>query len=134
MEVRMLFIGVFGIENKEKIIKETQRIYCKGCNDYIEGKIIKVYSFFHFFFIPLFKWNEKYYVIYNNCNHVYSISKEKGKSIEHDESYEISYWDLKDFQGANYENNNAINNKCFRCGRELERDYIYCPYCGEKIR
>lgn len=130
----MFFIGVFGIENKEKIIKETQRIYCKGCNDYIEGKIIKVYSFFHFFFIPLFKWNEKYYVIYNNCNHVYSISKEKGKSIEHDESYEISYWDLKDFQGANYENNNAINNKCFRCGRELERDYIYCPYCGGKIR
>ena len=130
----MFFIGVFGIENKEKIIKETQRIYCKGCNDYIEGKIIKVYSFFPFFFIPLFKWNEKYYVIYNNCDHVYSISKEKGKSIEHDESYEISYWDLKDFQGANYENNNAINNKCLRCGRELERDYIYCPYCGKKIR
>ena len=130
----MFFIGVFGIENKEKIIKETQRIYCKGCNDYIEGKIIKVYSFFHFFFIPLFKWNEKYYVIYNNCDHVYSISKEKGKSIEHDESYEISYWDLKDFQGANYESNNAINNKCLRCGRELERDYIYCPYCGKKIR
>ena len=130
----MFFIGVFGIENKEKIIKETQKIYCKECNEYVEGKIIKVYSFFHFFFIPLFKWNEKYYVIYNNCNHIYSISKEKGKNVEHDDNYEISYWDLKDFEGCNYESNSGINNKCFRCGRELERNYIYCPYCGQKIR
>ena len=126
----MFFIGVFGIENKDKIIKENQKIYCKGCNDYVTGRIIKSYDFFHFFFIPIFKWNENYYVVFNNCNHLYSISKEKGKSIEHGENYEINYWDLKDFEGSNYEN----NDRCYNCGREIGIGYIYCPYCGQKIR
>lgn len=130
----MFFVGIFGIDNKEKIVKEIQKLYCRECNGYGLGKVIKRYDFFHFFFIPIFKWNEKYYVIYNNCNHVYSISKEKGKSIEQGEEVEINYWDLKDLGVYDYDINGNKNNKCLNCGREIEAGYTYCPYCGQKLR
>ncbi len=130
----MFFIGIFGIENKEKIIRNISKLYCKGCNDYVLGRVIKKYDFFHFFFIPLFKWNEKYYVMYDNCNHIYSISREKGKSIESDKEVEISYWDLKDLEGYNYEEGIGFRNRCMNCGREVEIIYIYCPYCGQKLK
>ena len=51
----MFFIGVFGIDNKEKEIKILNNFCCKNCNESSETKLIKTYSFFHFFFLPLFK-------------------------------------------------------------------------------
>ena len=96
----MFFIGVFGIDNKEKEIKILNNFCCKNCNESSEAKLIKTYSFFHFFFLPLFKWNEKYYVICNGCNSIFNIDKEKGKAIERGEKSEISYWDLKEVNNS----------------------------------
>ena len=99
-----------------------------NCNCNSRGKLIKEYSFFHFFFIPLFKWNEYYYMICSNCNAVYNISKEKGKSAERGEDVNITYWDLSE---SNYNFNNT--NMCKRCGRIIEPEFEFCPYCGDKI-
>ena len=104
----MFFIGVFGIDNKEKEIKILNNFCCKNCNESSEAKLIKTYSFFHFFFLPLFKWNEKYYVICNGCNSIFNIDKEKGKAIERGEKLEISYWDLKEVNNS-YENSFSYN-------------------------
>ena len=128
----MFFIGVFGIDNKEKEIKILNNFCCKNCNESSEAKLIKTYSFFSFlFFLPLFKWNEKYYVICNGCNSIFNIDKEKGKAIERGEKSEISYWDLKEVNNS-YEN--YYIRKCPKCNRELENDFEYCPYCGEKLK
>lgn len=127
----MFFIGVFGIDNKEKEIKILNNFCCKNCNESSEAKLIKTYSFFHFFFLQLFKWNEKYYVICNGCNSIFNIDKEKGKAIEIGEKSEISYWDLKEVNNS-YEN--YYIRKCPKCNRELENDFEYCPYCGEKLK
>ena len=91
------------VDNKEKEIKILNNFCCKNCNESSEAKLIKTYSFFHFFFLPLFKWNEKYYVICNGCNSIFNIDKEKGKAIERGEKSEISYWDLKEVNNS-YEN------------------------------
>lgn len=45
----MFFIGIFGIENKDKEIKIIDNITCKRCNKIIRGKLMKNYDFFHFF-------------------------------------------------------------------------------------
>lgn len=124
----MFFIGVFGIEHKQKEIKMIDNFSCKNCHFNSRGKLIKEYSFFHFFFIPLFKWNEYYYMICSNCNAVYNISKEKGKSAERGEDVNITYWDLSE---SNYNFNNT--NMCKRCGRIIEPEFEFCPYCGDKI-
>ena len=126
----MFFIGIFGIDNKFKEIKVLNNFSCKNCNISNGASLVKYYTFFHFFFIPIFKWNEEYYVICNGCNSSFSIPKEKGKAIERGEDIEISYWDLKD----NNINNNYLKKRCQKCNRELEKDFEYCPYCGEKIK
>ena len=103
----MFFIGIFGIDNKFKEIKVLNNFSCKNCNISNGASLVKYYTFFHFFFIPIFKWNEEYYVICNGCNSSFSIPKEKGKAIERGEDIEISYWDLKD----NNINNNYLKKR-----------------------
>lgn len=128
----MFFIGIFGIENKEKEIKIINNFTCKGCNRLTMGRVIKQYEFFHFFFIPIFKWNEKYYVKCESCNKIFSISKEKGKMIERGENIELTYWDLNEVNNA-YGYDYNINNVCKNCGKVIDSKYKYCPYCGHEI-
>lgn len=126
----MFFIGIFGIENKDKEIKELNNLTCKKCNSTIQGKLFKNFDFFHFFFIPLFKWNEKYYLLCNRCKCIYSIPKEKGKAIEKGEEVNITYWDLQEV----YFNNSSYEMKiCANCGEQVKRNFKYCPYCGKEI-
>lgn len=129
----MFFIGVFGIENKDKEIKILNNISCKNCNKTITGKLIKNFDFFHFFFIPIFKWNEKYYVVCDQCKSVYIIPKDKGKTIEHGENVEISYWDLQEMNTKDYDNNYYEENICANCGKKVDPNFKYCPHCGVKI-
>ena len=110
----MFFIGIFGIEHREKIIKEINNLTCKRCLQNVTGKLVKQYDYFHFFFIPIFKWREEYYLICENCSCVFKVSKEKGKSIEHDNDIEINYWDLKE------EENTWREKICPGCGREVD--------------
>lgn len=129
----MFFIGVFGIENKDKEIKVLDNLSCKKCNSIVRGRLIKNYEFFHFFFIPIFKWNEKYYVICEKCNTLYSVQKEKGKAIEHGENINITYWDLQEVNGEYHNEQYFQGSVCKKCGNKVETNFKYCPYCGMKI-
>lgn len=126
--IKMFFIGVFGIDHKEKEVKILNNFTCKSCTNNVSGRLIKLYDYFHFFFIPLFKWNIKYYVICSSCNAAYSISREKGIAIENDEDSKLTYWDLNEI-------NTSYNHvhRCSNCGREVETQFDYCPYCGNRI-
>lgn len=129
----MFFIGVFGIENKNKDIKILDNICCKKCNTTVTGKLIKNFDFFHIFFIPVFKWNEKYYIICDTCNTLYSIDKEKGKAIERGENINITYWDLQEVYQEFNDDKNYNQIICKNCGGKVDSGYKYCPYCGNKV-
>lgn len=129
----MFFIGIFGIRNKQKEIRFIDNIQCKNCDKGLRGKLIKTFNFFHFFFIPLFKWNEKYYIICSSCNSIYEIPKDKGKRIEKGEDIEITYWDLRDVEIGYGNGYYTVGNRCTNCGKTLDHDFEYCPYCGVKI-
>ena len=130
----MFFIGIFGIENGQKEIKNLSSIPCKRCNGNTDGKLIKTFYMFQFFFIPIFKWSEKYYIKCNSCNSIYEISKEKGKKIENGENIEITYWDLSEINIGYYNNYYSPITICPSCGKKVEGEYNYCPYCGTKIK
>lgn len=121
----MFFIGIFGIETKQKEIKRISECLCKECRT---GELIlyKQFNMFHFFFIPLFKWGVKYYLVCKDCNTVYEISMEKGKAVEEDRE-DITYWDLKVLQRGN------VKVHCSNCNREVNEEFEYCPHCGSKI-
>lgn len=129
----MFFIGIFGIENKDKEIKNLNNIGCRICNKTISGRLVKNFDFFHFFFIPLFKWSEKYYVVCNECKSVYIIPSDKGKAIERGEKIEVTYWDLQEIKTQYYDENYYNGNKCANCRGKLDGNFKYCPHCGVKI-
>lgn len=131
----MFFIGIFGVENKEKEIKVLDKITCKKCQSTTSGRLIKSYNFFHIFFIPLFKWNESYYILCNNCRTVFLIPKEKGKAIEQGENIELTYWDMQEIHDEYSDSNSYThgNKICSSCGNEVNKDFKYCPYCGKMI-
>lgn len=129
----MFFLGVFGIENKDKVIKILENISCKKCNSTVTGRLIKNFNLFHFFFIPIFKWDERYYVICDRCNALYSIEKEKGKAIERGEDVKITYWDLQEIKQEYNSDEYFQGNICKNCGREVDISFKYCPHCGAKL-
>lgn len=129
----MFFVGIFGIDTKEKQVKDVDNIYCRTCDNKTKGVLIKTYEYFHFFFIPIFRWNERFYVICKRCNSIYEISKEKGKDIEKGIIKDISENDMTLIKEGQVYGKKALKRTCPNCGREIEGDYKYCPYCGSKL-
>ena len=129
----MIIKCIFGIENKQKEIKQLDNIYCKTCSIRTMGTLIKSYEYFHIFFIPIFRWNEKYYIMCKRCNSIYEISKEKGKAIENGEINEVNLEDMTLIQEGQVYGKRAVKKVCPNCGKTVEGDYNYCPYCGSKI-
>lgn len=127
----MFFIGVFGVQDKQKEIGIIKNLSCKNCSG-IASKLTlyKTYSYLHIFFLPVFKWNESYCAVCSSCNSIYEIPKEKGIRMEHGDEEAITYWDLKPMDFEYY--NNYIKYRCKNCGKEVEPQFEYCPYCGMK--
>lgn len=121
----MVFIGIMGMDQRQKVVKDFQAFPCLNCKDEPRGKLVKVYSTFHIFFIPIFKWNEKYILLCGKCQHGFEVSKEKGKKVETGEET-ISYWDLKPLQ--------PLQKTCVYCGHVLENNHKFCPECGKEVR
>ena len=78
------------------------------------------------FFIPVFKWNKKYYVKYTCCNEIYSLNPEKGRLIEQGENPPILKDDLELYYKENYK-------FCNNCNEKWSDSYEYCPKCGRKL-
>ena len=56
----MIFIG--GISQGQKILDYVKTVICDRCGAYGRYQVMMTYMYFSFFFIPLFKWNKKFYV------------------------------------------------------------------------
>lgn len=120
----MFFFIFFGTLNRKKVIRQYEKLFCPGCLDLKEAQLIAYNTYFHIFFIPIFKIKSIYYLIFKGCNHNYKILKEKIESIE------------KDFKREVIENNEEyeFNFKyCRKCDKTFEESYVFCPYCGEKL-
>jgi len=61
----MIFIG--GISQGHKDLGFLQTLICKKCGRFSSVSVYMVYTYFSFFFIPLFKWGKKYYAVSNCC-------------------------------------------------------------------
>lgn len=120
----MFFIGVMGISQKEKVVEEIENLPCLTCKETPEGKLVKVYSYFHVFFIPLIKWNIKYLALCSDCKQGFEVSEEKGKAIEKGRD-SLSYWDLKAIL--------PLQKSCMACDAILDAKHKFCPHCGKEV-
>lgn len=125
----MFFFGIFGIDTKSKEIKDINNVTCKQCGRYGVYRLVKQYYYFHLFFIPLFKWAEKYFLVSRCCRSVFKIDSEKGKRLEQEIDIDVREEDIQYLYG---EEKHSLD-ICPNCHREIDRSFEFCPYCGNKI-
>ena len=65
----MLFIG--GISQGRKLLNYARSILCGSCGSTSQCQVFMTYMYFSFFFIPLFKWNKRFYVQMSCCSAIY---------------------------------------------------------------
>ena len=76
----MIFIATISTAQKNFDFRQTH--ICKNCGRYAALSVFMTYSYFSFFFIPLFRWNKQYFAVSNCCNAQFSIPAHLGKQIE----------------------------------------------------
>lgn len=126
----MFFVGIFGVETKEKELDDIQNIVCKSCGSMSSYKFIKTYNHFHFFFIPLYKWGIKYYLISRCCKNTFEIPLDLGKQIEEGRNVEVRDEDLTNITVYS----SSQDTLCPSCKTYVEPHYRYCPHCGVNIK
>ncbi len=117
----MFFIGVFGMNRRNKKIKEV-KFKCTGCLKN-KGEVIESANTFEFFFIPVFKMSKKYFLKCISCDSLYKLNPNSIESVM--EKGEVLYEDIEEIVFENY--------VCSGCGERIEPGYDYCPKCGKKL-
>ena len=120
----MFFIITSG-QKEQKLDFEQIRL-CKNCDRYGNMHVYMIYSYLSFFFIPILKWNKRYYAKMECCHAVCELDQQLGKQIQKgmvtsiDDAllHFVKYNDIK---------------VCHYCGFETKEDYAFCPHCGNKM-
>ena len=117
------FIGIFGIQDKQRIIKDFNNVLC-ACGRLSSAELIEEYTYFHFFFLPIFKWNRRYYVRFRCCNRIFKVP----------EDYVSDLKDGSDIDVGRLEEMGRVDEYiCPNCGAYVEKSFSYCPYCGVNL-
>jgi len=124
----MFFIA--GIYPKREELDYYEPIMCSCCTKYGRFEAYVEYSVLSLFFIPLFKFNKKYYARTTCCNSLYLITnKEKGLMMERGQGHNVF---LKDTDITLIQKG-ICENTCSNCGFNVSEEHKYCPNCGNKL-
>ncbi len=97
---------------------------CPVCGTYSRAELFMLYSVCYLFFIPLFKFNRRYYIKMRCCNAYANVDN---KTVD-----EMIANGFKNFDSYGVKFEKEEKNLCRCCGRELNEDYEFCPYCGRR--
>ncbi|WP_312811515.1 zinc ribbon domain-containing protein [Sedimentibacter sp.] len=125
----MLFIA--GVYQKRQELDYYEPIMCSCCTQYGRYESYMEYSVFSFFFIPLFKFNKKFYARTTCCNSLYLIkNKEKGLMMERGQGHNVF---LKDKDLELIHKGICNCDMCPNCGSQVSEEHNYCPNCGKSL-
>lgn len=126
----MFFIGIMGIESKQKELRSINNMICKSCGRMTSYKLIKTYNCFQIFFIPVFRWGNQYYLVSKCCGSIFEVSKEHGEDLEKGNDSVLSNLNITIVEDRP-QSGKLI---CGSCGKEVNGSFDYCPYCGVKLK
>lgn len=124
MRAKMFFI--FGVAPKREQLDFNQPAVCPQCGRYGNYTVLLEYMFFSLFFIPIYKWNKKYFVRSSCCGSLYTINKELGDRIAGGDHLTLTERDLQLVRGGRRES----LKRCGSCGYQTTEEFKYCPKCG----
>ncbi len=120
---------LIGVSDRREELDFNQVITCDECGQFGRYSVFVVYTVLYLFFLPVFKWNRRYYVESSCCHTLYELDPELGQMIEYGEDVRLRSEDLKKISSAQ-KNGHHI---CAYCGYETWEDFQYCPKCGKKF-
>lgn len=122
----MFFIGIMGIDSTVKPLGEAPAECCPACGRGGRMSLAKGYSYFHFFFIPLFRWNKRYIATCPSCASVLEVNPETGGRLERHEASALYPADLALMR------DNSVG-LCPGCGCHNPAGSRYCNRCGKPL-
>lgn len=123
---------IIGISQGKRALDYAKTVICSQCGGYGRYQVFMTYSYFSLFFIPIIKWNRRYYVQMSCCDTIYELNQEAGARLSRRESVDITGADLTLIQ-AGRKVSGWSRKRCENCGYETEEDFEYCPKCGGKL-
>ncbi len=118
---------IIGISQKQKKLEFNQMSVCPCCGRYGQVEIIMTYTYLMFFFIPLFKWGRRYYVVMKCCGTSTELDQEVGRAIETGEQVNL------DLERIMVSCQHLQIKRCANCGFSTDEDFEYCPKCGMRL-
>ncbi len=119
---------MMGVNQRREDLDYSQTVICDLCGAYGRMNVFVVYSVLSLFFLPVWKWNRRYYVEMSCCHSLYELDYETGRGIENGTVSLIDEADLTLIRG-----NRSSYKRCGYCGYETEEDFAYCPKCGNRF-
>ena len=119
---------MMGVTQKREDLDFIQMVTCDVCGAYGRMNVYVIYSVLSLFFLPVYKWNRKYYVEMSCCHSLYELNSEVGRGIEQGTVTSIDENDLVLIKG-----NRSSCKRCEHCGYETEEDFDFCPKCGNRF-
>ena len=106
---KMMFFFIGGIQPKTILIDKQPRS-CHACGNF-EVYLKRVDHYLSLFFIPLFPVKRGTpFLICENCK---TIFDERGYRMDAEQAMR--------------------KNRCPNCGRSIDPDFTFCPYCGKAL-
>ncbi|SHJ03788.1 zinc ribbon domain-containing protein [Parasporobacterium paucivorans] len=118
---------IMGVSQAEKKLDFDQMVICRCCGKYGHMEVFVAYSYFMLFFIPVFKWNRRYFLRMSCCGSSSELDPELGRSIEKGEVVSLN----EDVLGSSCRQ--KCGKRCPKCGFSTNENYQFCPKCGSPI-
>lgn len=127
---------IFGVSPKKDKLDFSQNIVCPSCGRYGRYGAFMEYTCFSLFFIPVLKWDKKYYVKGSCCSSIYSISNDIGDKICRGEGVDLTKHNLRLVKGGHIFPVKRPTKQCTNCDFkfEMDDDFQYCPKCGAALK
>ena len=61
-----MFFLIGGVSERNRVLRVFTNIVC-ACGGLTSAELVEYYTCFHLFFLPLLKWNRRFYVISRCC-------------------------------------------------------------------
>ncbi len=101
-------------------------VVCPLCGGTHRMNVARSYSYFHLFFIPLFKFGIQYFATCPGCASVFGLSKQLGDDIRTGAVVQVNSSQLHPMK-------NNLDGCCPHCGHRNPTGSGYCNRCGRAL-
>lgn len=121
-----MFFIIFGNRSKVVPVGQIYDTVCPICQNRTMLDVHRKYDYFHLFYLPIVKYNSKYFAFCSSCGSVYEMSAEHGKAVKKGALTALEPGNLQLLK-SNYRPH------CSSCGAQQSDNGLYCSQCGEKL-